>query len=326
MTRIAGTRRRAAAIIVAMAVGMLAVFEALPATAQGIPRDQLRWGWAIEKNKGQLAAIAAARRSGVALPKDSAEPLVGQTQAFAGSLKAKDPSLLRELLASLSRVDDLVEGGTSAAPLEAATRAAIGEHDRALRGLIPPDVRESLRFQAAVAARLAADGADEYGEWLDGKEAADWFQAWGLVWRAGAYWQSIAPQVRRRSHQAAAEVKARMALLERVIATAVMPMRSPAQNVKIVKTLLVQAQAAYRAGTREMGVELVYAAYYDHYEKQRASAPLRAVAPDLNKRIELGLRQLRQRMHIGASRAEIDAMIAQLLLALGKAEEALKQR
>lgn len=354
MTLMAGTRGTAATI----SMILLLALGGLQAAAQGIREDQLRWGWAIEKNKGQLVALAVARRSGVVLPKGSAAPLASQVQAFAGSLKAKDPLLLATLVTAVSRVDGLVKGKAGAERLEAAVAAAIRAHDRALAALIPPEIRAHLQFQAAMVARLIADGVDEYEEWLDGREAADWFQAWGLVRGAQGYWRLIAPQVRQRWRRAAAEVDERMAMfsgtltsavppraapaidpgeleeaatdiaasLSEVTGTAVAPRWPPAENVRIAAALLAQARSAYRVGAREMGVELVYAAYYDHYEGQRAGASLRAVAPDLERQIGPGLRQLRQRMLAGAPRAEVDGIIARLLLALAKAQEALKRR
>lgn len=325
-----------------------------PPPGPAVLEDQVRWAWAIEKNKGQLAAMMAARRRN-ALPKDSAEPLIPQTQAFAGSLKAKAPSLLRDLLASLSRMEEVVQHGADASTLQAAAEAAIRAHDWALEALVVPAARDSLVFRAAVLTRLTADVSDEYEEWLDGKDAADWFQAWGMLQRSKSYWQGLRPEMRRKSPRPAAEVDDRMATLDGAVASPVPPRvargidpddleeaatdieaglsewvgspvgfhRTPAQNVKLVGALLERARTAYRAGDREMGVELVYAAFNDHYDGELAGAPLRAVAPELARRIGPELRQLLQQMVAGAASGEIDVAIASLLPALGKAEEAL---
>jgi hypothetical protein len=341
-------------IVLALSVTLWPAAAAPPPRGRAMLEDQVRWAWAIEKNKGQLAAMMAARRQN-ALPKDSAEPLIPQTQAFAGSLKAKAPSLLRDLLASLSRMEEVVQHGADAAALQAAAEAAVRAHDRAFVALIVPATRDSLVFRAGVLTRLTADVSDEYEEWLDGKDPADWFQSWGMLQRSKTYWQGLRPEMHRKSPRQAAEVDDRMATLDGAVGSPVPPRvapgvdpddldeaatdieaslsewvgspvgfhRTPAQNVKLVGALVEQARTAYRAGSREMGVELVYDAFNDHYDGELAGAPLRAVAPELARRIGPGLHQLLQQMAGGAPSGEIDAAIASLLPALGKAEEAL---
>jgi hypothetical protein len=332
----------------------------MPARSFGAPparwgEDELRWAKNIEKNKGQIEALLGVLQAGGSLRAEAARPLVSRSEAFGGSLRQRDPALHDALLSALQ---DLVKSVEKGEPIAREAQRALPLLDRALETLIAPRVRTNPRFRAAVMASLLLDAAEEYEEWLDEGNPGDYFEGWGNLQRASAYWQTLLPAVRARSRNAFQEIQAALGTFGRFFKSPVPPPReqapsadeleeaaedavsalgealggpvlrrgNPLEHAQAAVGYLERARTAYRAGNGSLALEYVYAAYVDHYEESKVQKPLAAVAPELEKRITALVRQVRARMRTGAPVPEVDGPLAQVLAALRDAQTRLRTR
>ncbi len=345
-------RRAWTAVVVALGL-------VLPARAWAAPpvwgEDELGWAKTIEKNKGQIQGVLRALQAGSTLQAQVVRPLVTRSEAFGGSLRQRDPALHKALLSALQ---DLVESAEKGERLARKAQQAVALLDRALETLIAPRVRTSPRFRAAVMASLLLDAAEEYEEWVDEGNPGDYFEGWGNVQRASAYWQALLPAIRAKSRQASREVQAALATFRRffkspvpppreqapgadeleeaaedvvsalgeALGGAVLRRRGPTEHAQAALGYVERARAAYRTGNRSLALEYMYAAYVEHYEEGRVQKPLGAVAPELEKRITVLVRQVRVEMRNGAPVSQVDGLFAQVLAAMRDAQTRLKTR
>jgi len=332
----------------------------MPARSFGAPparwgEDELRWARNVEKSKGKVQWLLGILQVGSAVRSELARPLMSLFEAFGGSLRRRDPALADDLLLTL---ENLVRSAEKGDGLVREAQRALLLLDRALERLIPPPLRTDARFRATVVGLLLLDAADEYAEWLEEGEAGDYGEGWGNLQRARVYWQALLPIVRTRSRKAFDEIQTALATFERFFGSSLPPSReqapsgdelgeaaedavsalgealggsliqrlSPQQHVGVAIGYLERARSAYRAGDRHLAVEYVFAAYVDHYAEDRVSEPLKAVAPELEKRTTALLRQVRARMRTGAPVPEVDGLLAQVLAALRDAQTRLRTR
>ncbi len=340
----------------AWGIVLLVASLVLPVYSSASPRwgeDELRWAKNIEKSKGKIQWILARSQARSAVREEEARPLLSLFEAFGGSLGKGDAALARKLHASLR---DLVESTKRGEPIVRSAQRTLLLLDRALPVLISPSLRAEPRFQAALIGLLLLDAAEEYEEWLREGERGDYGEGWGNLQRARHYWQTLLPTVRARFRKTAGEVQSGLATFAQFFRSPLPPPReqapsgdtleeaaedvlsalqeafgplisrpSPAEHVRIAIGYLERARSAYRAGERGLALEFLFAAYVDHYAES-ASETLKAVVPELERRVTALLRQVRSRMRAAAPAAEAEGLIGQALTVLRKAQARLVGR
>ncbi|MGQ0590913.1 MAG: FTR1 family protein [Sphingosinicella sp.] len=298
-------------------------------------------------NPARAALIADARALEQAVARRAPpEEVARMARALGGRLLAAYPVPLAPPAAP-----DLALGarvyGEQCASCHGATGLADGP---AARGLEPPAIAFADRDRARERSIFALYQVIEQG--LEGTAMQSYAalpaeQRWALAFHAGRFAYPPALVEAGRNHwREDARVRARIPNLEALVsitpatlarefgedkANAVIAFlraepgaltRTDApQSLGVARTLLGEAQAAYRRGDRDEARELALAAYLDGFEP--VEALLSARAGGLVAEVEGEMNGLRAAIARGAPTTEIDDRIARLLALFDRAETAL---
>lgn len=218
------------------------------------------------------------------------------------------------------------------------------------RGLEPPAIAFADRERARERSIFALYQVIEQG--LEGTAMQSYAalpadQRWALAFHVGRFAYPQSQIEAGRTHwQSDSRLRARIPSLEALVAItpaalarnygedkavaviaflradpAVLTRADAPQSLGVARTLLGQAQAAYRRGDRERAGELALAAYLDGFEP--VEALLNARDGGLVAEVEGEMNGLRAAIARGAPAADIDARVARLTALFGRAEAAL---
>jgi hypothetical protein len=243
---------RGARLALAIAVlGVLVV--AAPPTARADEHTEYV-GW-VEQAKGHLTASQETYRKGQRVRADvhASHPIQELGYRLWRPVTRVDAELARQVEAAVRQVSTAADGKTPSRDYDALVARTLELLDRAVARVVPAQVRDDPRFQAAVLNTILDSVVEEYDEAVaQGKVVLEieYQDAWSFLQRARVRWSALRERIGRSSPDVVAAVDARLGELARAMPS-VTPPAAPVPADRVKAAVQAIADALGRVGDRK---------------------------------------------------------------------------
>jgi hypothetical protein len=233
------------------AAGLVVLAVAVPSAALGADEHTEYVGW-VELAKGHLTASRETYRKGQRVRADvhAAHPIQELGYRLWRPVTRVDAELARQVEAAVRQVSTAADGKTPSREYDALVARTLELLDRAVARVVPADVRDAPRFQAAVLNTILDSVVEEYDEGVaQGKVVLEieYQDAWSFLQRARARWPALRERIARASPDVVAAVDTRLGELARAM-PGITPPPAPVPADRVKGAVQAIADALGRIG------------------------------------------------------------------------------